>query len=89
MGYLISLSGFPTQQTLCHRHIYFGHAFKYQPDWHAKLVPFLRGGGADASFSCREMTDNCKLTTGVLYDLEYLTDSEGKRLTSYGPVAGD
>ena len=83
--------GFPTRQTLYHRHIYFGHAFKNQPDWHSKLVPFLRGGGKSISFFSLILIfiSFFLCPPGLLYDLEYLTDKEGRRLTSYGPVAGN
>jgi saccharopine dehydrogenase (NAD+, L-lysine-forming) len=67
---ILGLKELPEATTpLRHRHIFFGHAFKGQPDGPALLARFAAGGGA-------------------LFDLEYLTDDAGRRLTAFGIWAG-
>ncbi len=44
--YILGLKELPEQpQTLVHRHIYFGHAFKHQQGWQGLLHRFRAGGG--------------------------------------------
>ena len=41
---------YPDQLILPHRHLFFSHTFKQQPNWQAKLLRFLRGGGQCLDF---------------------------------------
>jgi saccharopine dehydrogenase (NAD+, L-lysine-forming) len=54
---------------LRHKHIMFGHSYKFQENWKTNLSRFTMGGGE-------------------LYDLEYLTYDNGKRVAAFGHQAG-
>ncbi|HKK98118.1 MAG TPA: saccharopine dehydrogenase, partial [Marivita sp.] len=58
-----------SDESLRHRHIMFGHAYKGQPAGQRLLARFKAGGG-------------------VLYDLEYLENPEGRRVAAFGYWAG-
>ncbi len=56
-------------QTLRHRHVFFGHAYKEQSGWQEFLQRFERGAGS-------------------LFDIEYMVDETGRRVTAFGYWAG-
>lgn len=69
-AYVLGIKELPeVPESLRHRHIYFGHAFKGQEDARRTLGRFHRGGGQ-------------------LFDIEYLTDENGRRVAAFGYWAG-
>ena len=69
-AYVLGIKELPDEPlSLCHRHVYFAHAFKGQGDARRTLERFRHGGGR-------------------LFDIEYLTDEDGRRVVAFGYWAG-
>ncbi len=69
-AFILGVKDLPDNGTpLRHKHIYFGHVYKDQPDWQDTLGRFPAGGG-------------------TLFDLEFLTNEDGRRIAAFGYWAG-
>ncbi|MES1908372.1 MAG: hypothetical protein MHM6MM_001322 [Cercozoa sp. M6MM] len=76
-AFILGLKELPEgeESDLLHRHVFFAHCFKHQPAWREVLMRFA------------DLRDK-KTPRGQLYDLEFLTDAQGRRVAAFGRMAG-
>jgi saccharopine dehydrogenase (NAD+, L-lysine-forming) len=85
-----------SEQPLHHRHVYFAHCYKQQQGWDALLRRFVKEELGDLQPEQQQQSSSAGAVVrrvkgvgkGVLWDLEYLTDSSGRRVAAFGRAAG-
>jgi saccharopine dehydrogenase (NAD+, L-lysine-forming) len=91
---IIGLKELPDNDTtpLHHRHVFFAHCYKQQQGWDTVLTRFVKGKHIYQPPSAAGATTQHKhvkpVGQGLLYDLEYLTDAQGRRVAAFGRAAG-